>query len=201
MIGDILDFARASAGEQFPFRARATDLRGVVIAVVEELREVTPDRPIELFVPEALNTDCDPDRIGQALGNLVRNAVQHGVKGITVSALFEEGDVVLRVLSVGPAIPDSERTTLFDPFKHGPSHDGLGLGLYIVNEVVRTHGGRVTVQSSDLGNQFEMHHRRLVSRLFSAVRRRFVVRSALCSAGSARASSSSRAKVFLPSVS
>jgi signal transduction histidine kinase len=85
------------------------------------------------------------------VSNLVVNAVHHGQDRILIEARGEPTRVVLRVRNGGPPIPPEELSTLFEAFK-GPrtrrSTEGLGLGLYIVKEIVRAHGGSVEVTST-----------------------------------------------------
>jgi sigma-B regulation protein RsbU (phosphoserine phosphatase) len=149
MIQDILDFARAAAGTTFPIRWRSVDLSAVTSMVVQEIKMVNPERSIFLVVPDELKVDCDPDRIAQALGNLLVNAVQHAEGPISVSLNVEAAHVVVRVHNEGAPIPEDAMPTLFDPFKKSnPETSGLGLGLHIVREILRAHGGAVTAQSS-----------------------------------------------------
>jgi signal transduction histidine kinase len=158
LVDDILEFARAASTATFPIQPRLTNLQEVVTAIVEEIRQANPSRTITLRARGDLLTECDPDRIAQALGNLVTNAVQHGDGPVAVSVEERQGAISMRVHNRGAPIPRQVRSAIFDPFS---SHDhlapgGLGLGLHIVETIVRAHGGAIVVRSSrSRGTTFE----------------------------------------------
>jgi signal transduction histidine kinase len=149
MIRDLLDFTRSSVGS-FPHRPVATDLRRLCDAAVDELRAVHPERTITIDVSGDLTGVWDPDRLKQALLNLLGNAIDHGGDGPVGIRIEGAGqDVVLTVHNDGEPIPASVLPVLFEPFRRGDgSPHGLGLGLYIVREIVRSHGGAIEVHSS-----------------------------------------------------
>jgi sigma-B regulation protein RsbU (phosphoserine phosphatase) len=96
------------------------------------------------------------------MGNLLTNALSHGAPGTPVEMrCWEEGDGVgLSVHNEGAPIPEAVRAQLFRPFRGGArpqsrARQGLGLGLYIVREIVTAHGGTVTFESTaELGTTF-----------------------------------------------
>ena len=94
---------------------------------------------------------ADANRIVQAVGNLVANAVTHGdaERPITVRSEGSGGRLRVSVHNHGRAIPPELLPRLFEPMVRGaePAGAGVGLGLYIVREIVRAHGGTVAVQS------------------------------------------------------
>jgi len=149
MIRDLLDFTRTSVGS-FPHRPVATDLRRLCDAAVDELRAVHPERTITVDVSGDLTGVWDPDRLKQALLNLLGNAIDHGGDGPVGIRIEGAGqDVVLSVHNDGAPIPASVLPVLFEPFRRGDgSPHGLGLGLYIVREIVRSHGGAIEVHST-----------------------------------------------------
>lgn len=98
----------------------------------------------------------DPDRLGQAIRNLADNAVQAEAATVRFTTAREQGAAVITVDDDGRGIPASERSRIFERFvRLDDSRDrrsgGSGLGLSIVHEVVRGHGGTVDVQDSPLG--------------------------------------------------
>jgi signal transduction histidine kinase len=104
--------------------------------------------------------DCqgfwDEERMAQVLSNLVANALQHSPAGTPVSVRLEGLDSLQRVEvhNTGAPIPDSLRARLFEPFHRSvhisgkPARGGLGLGLYIVAQIIQAHGGSVEVSST-----------------------------------------------------
>jgi signal transduction histidine kinase len=104
---------------------------------------------------------ADPDRLAQAVGNLVSNAIKYTPPqgSITVSAGSQAGEVWLRVTDTGPGIAAEEQARIFAPFYRGPVAgrfpQGMGLGLSIARDLVTAHDGRLTVESAPgSGSQF-----------------------------------------------
>jgi signal transduction histidine kinase len=95
--------------------------------------------------------------MAQMTSNLVDNALRHGDPRapVRVSSLGEGAVVSVKVRNEGAPIPAALIPTLFDPFHRGPSTDrprhGLGLGLYIVQQLAQAHHGTVSVESSAEG--------------------------------------------------
>lgn len=115
--------------------------------------------PLQLRYKQAAEIDQwegDPLLIGRAMDNLVGNAVRYASNQIMVT-LWREGDqACLQVEDDGPGIPDTMRAQVFEPFTRlDPSRDrhtgGCGLGLAIVDSVIRAHQGSVTLDSGRLG--------------------------------------------------
>ena len=115
--------------------------------------------PLQLRYEQAAEIDQwegDPLLIGRAMDNLVGNAVRYASNQIMVT-LWREGDqACLQVEDDGPGIPDTMRAQVFEPFTRlDPSRDrhtgGCGLGLAIVDSVIRAHQGSVTLDSGRLG--------------------------------------------------
>jgi two-component system, sensor histidine kinase and response regulator len=155
MIEQLLDLTRARlvGGLGFARSRRRVEVTKLAQRTVDELRLTHPDRQ---FLVDG-NDDCtlvgDPDRLLQLFSNLVANAVQHGEPGtpITVTVRCGPSEVCLRVQNRG-AIPESVLPTLFDPFRQrvpvGKKSPGLGLGLFICQQIAQAHGGSVEVASS-----------------------------------------------------
>lgn len=155
LVGNVLDFARGRLGGGLTL-ARVADapLAPVLEQVVAEMRAVAQDREIltEFAIGQPVN--CDPQRIAQLASNLVSNAVTHGAPGvpIEVEARTEDGRFRLSVTNGGVPIPEAARAQLFQPFFRGAvrrSQQGLGLGLFIVNEIAKAHGGTMEVVSTE----------------------------------------------------
>lgn len=158
MIADLLDLTRARLAGGIPLRKGPTDLAAVCKQVVDELSAAYPDRAIAVDVDGKAEGEWDAERLAQVLSNLVGNALEHGSAEAPVFLrCFAKGDhQVLEVQNPGTPIPEELRERLFDPFRQGEGerehgrrrNGGLGLGLFIVKEIVQSHGGTVEVTSS-----------------------------------------------------
>jgi signal transduction histidine kinase len=153
MVSDILDFARGRLGSPMPLFVAPTDLEALLREIADEVQSTNPGYTIELKVEGDVAGEWDADRLKQATSNLLLNAIQHG--GGQRIGLFarRDGDfVVVQVHNEGPPIPKDLLGAMFDPLVHGKSSDqnrpGLGLGLFIVNEIVSAHHGSIEVSSS-----------------------------------------------------
>jgi signal transduction histidine kinase len=163
MIGQILDVTRARLGDGIKVEAdQVCDLSVVVGKILEEVRAAHPGRTVELHVdggPCQARIDCG--RFEQVVSNLLGNAMTHGDPAQPVRVgIAQRGDMVsVTVHNEGPPIAADFLPVLFDPFRRGkPSNgsDGLGLGLFISERIVRAHGGEILVESSaEGGTRFE----------------------------------------------
>lgn len=131
------------------------DFQAIVAESVEELRVVYPDCVIHHKAVGAGNSRVSADKITQLIGNLVSNAVAYGAKA---RPIIIQSEVVAEVVSIavsneGPTIPQGQLSTLFDAMTRGNASESsahsLGLGLYIVREIAKAHGGEVSVRSTD----------------------------------------------------
>ncbi len=107
---------------------------------------------------------ADPERLAQALGNLVNNAFKYTPKGgtVSVSAGVEADEIWFRVSDTGPGIAPPDRAHIFEPFYRGKTSrrfsQGLGLGLTIAHDLVTAHGGRIELDSTPgLGSRFTIY--------------------------------------------
>jgi PAS domain S-box-containing protein len=153
MINDLLDFARSRLGGAIPLERRPTDLADVAHQVIEELTLANPSRIIQLSTYWNCRGEWDPDRLAQVLSNLVGNALQHSPEDspIQVELDGDASSVVFEVRNGGNPIPPDVLPVIFEPYRRGISLNttgGVGLGLYIVKQVVSAHGGTVEVRSS-----------------------------------------------------
>lgn len=155
MITDLLDFTRARLGGGIPVRRRPGNLVELVRATLEEFEVQHPGRILLSHAPGPYTGEWDPDRLAQAISNLVGNALRHGARDTPVEvALRQEGPtLVLTVHNQGKPIPEALLPHVFDPFRRADhsSREGLGLGLYIVQQIIQAHGGSISV-SSRLGS-------------------------------------------------
>jgi len=150
MIEQLLDFTRIRAGLGIALDCATTDLAGVCDQVIRELELARGRIPIALTVVGNTVGSWDADRLYQVVCNLIVNAVRHGESGtieVTIDGRSDD-EVVLAIHNRG-AIPIELMPHLFDPFRQGKgTREGLGLGLFIVKQIVEEHGGSLSVCSS-----------------------------------------------------
>jgi PAS domain S-box-containing protein len=153
MIGQLLDFTRGRLGGGIPIQPEPADLLVLCEQVVRELELSHPERSLRFEAHCDCRGEWDVGRIAQVLSNLVGNALKYSPPGEPVSITLEgnDTDVLLRVHNRGNPIPAQVIPELFDAFRRGTARDsdGLGLGLYIVRQLVLAHGGAIDVTSSE----------------------------------------------------
>ncbi|MET0333989.1 MAG: ATP-binding protein [Rhizobacter sp.] len=156
LLQDVLDVAKLQNGLVLTMDRAPHDLAAIVRLVLEEAAVAHPETEIKTELPDTLQVVVDPNRIGQLLGNLISNARHHGKGRIGLSLRAEGREAVLEVRNAGGPIPPDIAAALFDPFKRKAAENihnrtGMGLGLFIVDQIVRGHGGQVT-QRQDGGD-------------------------------------------------
>ncbi len=155
MIEDMLDLARSRIGGGIAVRRVHGDLAPPLKRVVEECVSAHPDRTIVWHAEGDFTGEWDSDRLAQVASNLIGNALRHGNANGVVRASLDGRDPAAVVFSVSNAgsIPAALLPHIFDPFRgrDEPSArgDGLGLGLYIVRQIVAAHRGEVEVSAGD----------------------------------------------------
>ncbi|MBI4519681.1 MAG: HAMP domain-containing protein [Gemmatimonadetes bacterium] len=180
MIGKLLDLSRIDAGA-LEYHFESCDLNEVIATAVSQfehrgmggevgLKAELPDRPLIL--------ECDRERIRQVLENLLENAIRYSPDGGIVhveARTFSEaagdmspdgkdgrgtgtsGFALIEVADSGPGVPDAEKNKIFERFyqahtgKVGRDRGGVGLGLALCREIVRSHGGRIWVSDQPAG--------------------------------------------------
>ncbi len=152
LIEDLLDFSRARLAGGITVRPEPGDLGEMTRRVLQEHQAAAPDRRIVLSLDGALRGAFDGERVAQMASNLVGNALQHGSREGEILVHLDGRDGVLVKLSVtNPGeIPPQLLDEIFEPFRGrreevGSRGGGLGLGLYIVQQLARAHGGEVAV--------------------------------------------------------
>lgn len=155
LIGELLDFTQARVGTGLSFVPTTCDLHEVVGEAIDELRLSYPSRVLQHVHTGDGRCSADASRVVQLVGNLVSNAVSHGhpETPVTVATDGTRGDALtLAVHNTGEAIPPTLLPSLFEPMTRGAKASGkrsVGLGLFIVREIARAHGGAVAVRSSE----------------------------------------------------
>ncbi|MEM8853447.1 MAG: HAMP domain-containing sensor histidine kinase [Pseudomonadota bacterium] len=156
--------AYGRAGEAPPSR-RLIDLHHLAADVCETLGlDSHPSIDFRIIIDDEMEIDADPDHLYRVLLNLCRNAMEalesdpHDavVRRLAIAA-ERTGSVVRIVVSdTGPGVPSGLRQHLFQPFQASASKGGTGLGLAIAAELVRAHGGTLTLLDSTTGAAFEI---------------------------------------------
>lgn len=160
LIDNLLDFARGRLGGGFTLsRSTQAPLVPELEQVIAELQSAWPERRIISQIALHGPVDCDRARMAQLLSNLLANALIHGdpLAPIYVEVTDKSGTFELVVRNQGKPIPDATIDQLFKPFFRAatrPSANGLGLGLFIVAEIARAHGGTIDVVSTTSETRF-----------------------------------------------
>ncbi len=155
LIDNLLDLTRGRLASGLPLARNADEpLKPVLQAVVDELKAGYPEREIQTQFLLDRPVNCDRIRIAQLLSNLLGNALAYGspAQPVCVKASGEGEKLELSVSNEGPPIPVESQKHLFEPFyrsSESGSREGLGLGLFISNEIAKAHGGVLTVQSDE----------------------------------------------------
>jgi signal transduction histidine kinase/PAS domain-containing protein len=182
MVAQLLDLTRSRLAGGIPIERTALRLGGVVAETLDELRLVYPEKAIRWNMLGEDELPGDRVRLSQVVSNLVGNAIEHGdAKTPVTVTLSNRGDrLVLIVHNAGRPIPPPLLHAIFDPFRRttarGELARGLGLGLFISQQIVLAHGGDIDVTSTaeegttftvtlprGNGQQFQLDDRNLVT--------------------------------------
>jgi len=153
LVNDLLDTSAIKAGK-LAIHRQDMDLVAAVQAVLTRMQHQLSRKgtDVTLHGPRPVTGRWDPDRVDQVVTNLVTNAIKYGEGRPVRIALQEDGArAVLEVEDEGIGMTEEIRSRLFQAFERGLSSDhygGLGLGLYIAAQIVRAHGGTISVRST-----------------------------------------------------
>ncbi|MBI2242884.1 MAG: PAS domain S-box protein [Nocardioides sp.] len=146
LLADLLTASRLQASA-LELDVETVDVAALVDAAAATARRTHPGAEVEATAEPGLLVEGDRDRLGQAVDNLVANALRHGSPPVLVSARAAGTDpdtVEIEVRDAGPGISEEMRERLFDRFATGRSGGGTGLGLYIVRQLARSHDGEAS---------------------------------------------------------
>lgn len=159
MIEQLLDLARSRLGGGIPVDYGPADMGEICRRITEELSASHPGAVLNLRIRgQDTRGVWDGDRLEEVVSNLVGNAIQHGcpdgVGEVDILLLCEVEEITLQVRNGGPPIPAEVLPLIFDPFRRGRVDEGggrsrsLGLGLFIVQQIVVAHHGVIEARSS-----------------------------------------------------
>jgi light-regulated signal transduction histidine kinase (bacteriophytochrome) len=151
MIGQVLDMSRIDGGMGLGIALEPLDLSELVEDLVDEARVANPNARFDLHCAGPTVVRADSGRLAQVLSNLLSNARHHGEPGqpIEVRVASEEAVALVEVANPAPPIAPEAVPTLFNPFKRASLNNprnrtGMGLGLYIAQQIVREHHGEIS---------------------------------------------------------
>ena len=165
MVSDLLEWVRSRLGKSLPIEPAPMDLAEAARAAIAEACAGNPNCSPVLHIHGDTQGMWDAGRIDQLLQNLIGNALQHGsnTQQVTLTLQDEADAVCLSVHNFGTPIPEDALATIFDPLVRsadealGQPSTSLGLGLFIVREVVNAHGGTIEVSSNEAdGTRFSV---------------------------------------------
>ncbi|VVP95766.1 Adaptive-response sensory-kinase SasA [Pseudomonas fluorescens] len=157
MVSDLLELVRSRLGKSLPIEPAPMDLATVAHEAIAQACAGNPECDPTIRVDGDTQGVWDASRLGQLLQNLIGNALQHGSsnRDVTVTLTGLPDAVRLTVHNYGAPIAEESIGTIFDPLVRnadeelGQPSTSLGLGLFIVKEVVDAHGGTIEVSSSE----------------------------------------------------
>ncbi|HSN27001.1 MAG TPA: ATP-binding protein [Kofleriaceae bacterium] len=164
IVDQLLDVTRATLGTGIQIDRRPTNLGTLVRGVVDEIRVQQPDAKISVVGDGEISGHWDPDRLEQVLSNLLTNALYYGRPGapivVEIARASQQVSIVVKNELRDRPIPPDVLAVLFDPHRRGGEarHNaaGLGLGLYIVQQIVHAHRGVIVAHSDNGGTEFRV---------------------------------------------
>ena len=155
MISDLLDFTQARLGGGIRLTRSPVDLHALTTATIREVEATYPDRIVALTRSGDTQGTWDADRLAQVVTNLVTNALKYSPAGtpVAVHTMDQDSSVELTVHNTGVPIPAERLGQIFEPLQRATDEidrktRSVGLGLYIVDAIVKAHGGTVGVVST-----------------------------------------------------
>ncbi|GHO62763.1 hypothetical protein KSC_016550 [Ktedonobacter sp. SOSP1-52] len=154
LIGELLDVSKIQAG-RLEYLQETVDLDALLHEVADTMQQIHTTHTIVVRGAAPRSLVGDRDRLGQIFTNLISNAIKYspGSETVEMDLSTSEETVTVRVRDHGLGIPREQRDKIFERFYRatGPRQKaipGLGMGLYIVQEIVKRHGGTITVDST-----------------------------------------------------
>jgi signal transduction histidine kinase len=154
LVGELLDVSKIQAG-RLEYVREKVDLDALLREIADTMQQTHPSHRILVHGAVEVSLLADRDRLGQVFTNLISNAIKYSpdAKAVEIDLSPSEDAVTIRVRDHGLGIPRELRDKIFERFYRvtDPTRKaipGLGMGLYIVAEIVKHHGGTITVDSA-----------------------------------------------------
>jgi len=160
LVSDMLDVSRIITRGRLDLNLQIVDPAAVVHATLEQLLPTADARRIRIWIPPQTSAGPllgDPDRLGQAIGNVVGNAIKFSPEDGEIEVSFRQHNgIEIKVADRGPGIDPRFLPSLFDRFSQEDRsstrrHGGLGLGLSIAKHIIELHGGTITAANRPEG--------------------------------------------------
>jgi PAS domain S-box-containing protein len=155
LIDDLLDVAKIEAGN-LEYAEEPIELNALILEIVETIYQTNSTHTISIHGTAQKQVIGDCDRLGQVFINLITNAIKYSpnAKTVDVSITNAEDEIVVSVRDYGIGIPQEHQSKVFERFYRiydakEKTFPGLGMGLYISDEIVKRHGGKIWVESSE----------------------------------------------------
>lgn len=158
LVDDLSITSQIQSG-QLTLQTESADLEQTLTGALQAAASKRRQHQLELFV-EPLEVDMDASRVGQIVRNLVENAYKYTPDRtrVSVTARASKTGIEIKVADDGPGIPVGKRDQLFEAFSRieetAAGQEGVGLGLYVVSQLVAAMSGRIDLQSSTRGTTF-----------------------------------------------
>lgn len=150
LLDDLLTASRLQSS-RLELRVEEVDVAPIVTAAAVTAQRANPGLALDVGAEPGLLVVGDPGRLAQVVDNLITNAIVHGVPPVRVAARLDGDDVLVAVQDSGSGVPPEMRERLFERFATGRSAGGTGLGLYIVRQLAREHGGDASYRPPEPG--------------------------------------------------
>jgi signal transduction histidine kinase len=177
LLDDLVEYTRHRLGAGVAIAPANLQLEQFARDTLDEIAAISGGRTLDLAVAGKLDVEWDARRLHQALSNLVFNALKYSVPGSPIRISLDgtaPHEVVLAVENAGKAIRPGLLATIFDPLVRADDGEAdvdspiaganLGLGLYVVREIAKAHGGSIEVTSDASGTRFELRLPRIAAR-------------------------------------
>lgn len=156
LITELLDATKVNAGVQILLDKKSFDFNELVSETVDELQLTTKSHKLEKQLSATVCVNGDRERLGQVISNLIVNAIKYSpaANKIIIASEVKSNSVVVYVRDFGIGIPLAQQSQLFNRFFRADGNNtntfpGLGLGLYISNEIIKLHSGKLEFESEE----------------------------------------------------